>query len=74
MLPEPSKSSGAAAVPRHESVSRTPHVVMPLQRETFMQALVTPAYMLAWLPPVWMSSSVIWTSTPRSEKRCRLAW
>ena len=38
MLPEPSKSSGVPDV-RQESLSRTPHTVMPVQRETARQAL-----------------------------------
>src|SRR5659263_460012 len=73
LLPEASKSSGFAPV-RHESLSRTPHTVMPVQRETARHALDTCAYALAWFEPCSMSSSVIWTSTPRSEKRLKFAW
>jgi len=40
LLPPPSNSSGFSPA-RQESLSRTPHTVMPTQRDTFRHALVT---------------------------------
>src|SRR4051794_27924002 len=43
LLPPLPKSNGLS-LERHESLSRTPHTVMPAQRATFMHAVVSPAY------------------------------
>jgi hypothetical protein len=72
LLPLLSNSSGFSPT-RHESLSRMPHTVMPVQRGTARHDRVTLAYTAAWFDPE-MSSSVICTSTPSAAKRCRLAW
>jgi hypothetical protein len=63
--PLPLNSSGLSP-DRHESESRTPHTVMPLQRETARQSLTTLRYASAGA--LRMSSSVMCTSTPRAAK------
>ena len=71
MLPLPSNSSGLS-LERHESLSRTPHTVMPMQRGTFMQAWVRPAY---WVVDALVTStSVSATSTPRAAKLDSVVW
>ncbi len=73
-MPLPSNSSGVPDA-RHESVSRTPQTVMPVQRDTAMHAWTTPRYCSAWEEPEpSMSSSVICTSTPRSAKFWSVVW
>src|SRR6185437_1606425 len=68
LLPFASKSNGVSPL-RHESLSRMPHVVIPVHRDTARQARTTLAYVLACaVPEPAMSSSVICTSTPRLAK------
>src|SRR6185436_9830453 len=71
LLPPPSNGSGFSPE-RHESLSRTPHTVMPTQRGTLRQALVTLPYAVAGA--LAMSSSVIATSTPRLAKLDNVVW
>src|SRR5690349_15829247 len=66
-----SNSSGFS-LPRQESLSRTPHVVMPTQRGTFAQAWVRPWYWL--LDALVTSASVNATSTPRAAKLDSVCW
>ncbi len=69
MLPLPSNSSGLS-LERHESLSRTPHTVMPMQRGTLTQAWVSPEY---WLVEALVTStSVSATSTPSAAKLDRV--
>src|SRR4051794_10190479 len=71
LLPPPSNSSGLS-LERHESLSRTPHTVMPRQRGTFMQAWVRPAY---WVVDALVTSaSVRATSTPALAKLVSVCW
>ena len=71
MLPEPSNSKGLSPE-RHESLSRTPHTVMPRQRGTFMHAWVRPAYWL--VEELVTSTSVSATSTPALVKLVSVVW
>src|SRR5689334_14453210 len=50
LFPLPSNSSGVPLA-RHESESRMPHTVIPLQRVTARQARTAAAYELAWAVP-----------------------
>src|ERR1700712_4043370 len=71
LLPLPSNSNGLSPE-RHESLSRTPHTVMPTQRDTFMQAWVSPAY--CEVEALVTSTSVRATSTPRAAKLASVVW
>jgi hypothetical protein len=71
LLPPPSNSSGLS-LERQESLSRTPHTVMPTHRGTFTQAWVRPAY--CEVDALVTSASVRATSTPRSAKLDRVCW
>ncbi len=66
-----SNSSGFS-LPRQESLSRMPHVVMPTQRGTLTHAWVRPWYWLA--EALVTSASVNATSTPRAAKLDRVVW
>src|SRR3954454_13238270 len=60
------------SLPRQESLSRMPQVVMPTQRGTAPQAWVRPWY---WVVEALVTSaSVSATSTPRAPKLDRVVW
>src|SRR4051812_39228539 len=71
LLPLPSNSRGLS-LERHESLSRTPHTVMPMHRETAMHAWVRPWYWL--VEELVTSSSVSATSTPSAAKLDSVVW
>lgn len=71
LLPPPSNSSGLS-FERQESLSRTPHTVMPMQRGTFRHAWVSPAYWV--VEELVTSTSVSATSTPRAAKLDSVVW